>query len=58
MSHWEMLILPGKKLGISFALNQRASSISSSSIRISPESYAAVKPSISEFGYGHGWLPK
>src|SRR5690606_28252098 len=51
-------ILPcGGTIGSACAENQSASTISSSSRRISPSRYSAVKASISECGNGHDWLP-
>ena len=43
---------------ISARVNQRASSISCSSTRISVDSARATKPSIRLAGSGQGWLPK
>ena len=52
-SHCEILMLPGNVVGRSSTANQSASSSSSASVSTLPETYCAVKPSISELGNGH-----
>ncbi len=57
MSQREIEIRPGM-FGKSSALNHFASEISDSSSLMSPDAQSTWNPSMSEFGNGHGWLPK
>ena len=50
------MLMPGGIIGRSSARNHWASTISFSSMTMSPPAHVASNPIISECGNGHGWL--